>query len=388
MSDNESVLIYGLSTEGYMIASSLVSNSIPTIIIDEKLHIATEITNDIITNYPTATEFIEAESLFRIKPEKDVISNTRIIFFTPKIHNNDNLNQTLSNFSDLSKGIEKDSIIFSCVPVGYERNNELIEILERNSGLDSQKDFVYCYVPLKPRTTRAISVGISRFDQIKIANEHLKNTDIKYSKISDIYLSELKHLEYISSKYSAMISSSESMKYIKDFISRKDLGSSLGDVKYIDDLSDELYDVKCFSSSLDSGEPFLYIMSGISKGIESYSRFFITELKSFMKENQLKASRTEIYLSWDLDKFEIRGNKILFHNALLNKIADLVGNVTELNDYFSQNSKRVISLPLSEKKQLLIICSNQDLHQVNALNAKKRDDIYLLHANTICDRKY
>ena len=107
-----------------------------------------------------------------------------------------------------------------------------------------------------------------------------------------------------------------------------------------------------------------------------------------MKENQLKASRTEIYLSWDLDKFEIRGNKILFHNALLNKIADLVGNVTELNDYFSQNSKRVISLPLSEKKQLLIICSNQDLHQVNALNAKKRDDIYLLHANTICDRKY
>ena len=98
-------------------------------------------------------------------------------------------------------------------------------------------------------------------------------------------------------------------------------------------------------------------MSGISKGIESYSRFFITELKSFMKENQLKASRTEIYLSWDLDKFEIRGNKILFHNALLNKIADLVGNVTELNDYFSQNSKSVISLPLSEKKQLLIICS-------------------------------
>ncbi len=174
---------------------------------------------------------------------------------------------------------------------------------------------------------------------------------------SDGINKKISGLEYISSKYSAMISSSESMKYIKDFISRKDLGSSLGDVKYIDDLSDELYDVKCFSSSLDSGEPFLYIMSGISKGIESYSRFFITELKSFMKENQLKASRTEIYLSWDLDKFEIRGNKILFHNALLNKIADLVGNVTELNDYFSQNSKRVISLPLSEKKQLLIICS-------------------------------
>ena len=102
MSDNESVLIYGLSTEGYMIASSLVSNSIPTIIIDEKLHLATEITPDIIANYPTATEFIEAESLFRIKPEKDVVSKNKIIFFTPKIHNYDNLNQTLSSFSDLS----------------------------------------------------------------------------------------------------------------------------------------------------------------------------------------------------------------------------------------------------------------------------------------------
>lgn len=386
MSDNESVLIYGLSTEGYMIASSLVSNSIPTIIIDEKLHIATELTSDIIANYPTAKEFIEAESLFRIKPEKDVISKNKIIFFTPKIHNDDNLNQTLSNFSDLSKGIEKDSIIFSCVPIGYGNNNELIEILERNSGLDSQKDFVYCYIPLKPRTLNAISVGISRLDQIKIANTHLKNTAIKHPTISEIYLSELKHLEYISSKYSVLISSSESMKYIKDFVSRKDLGSSFSDIKYIDDLSDELCDVKCFSSSLDSGEPFLYIVSGILKGIESYSRFFVTELKSFMKENQLKASRTEIYLSWDLDKFEIRGDKILLHKTLLNKIADLVGNVTDLNDYMSSNPKRVVSLPSSEKNQLLIICSHQALQQVSDINAKKQDDIYLLHADTICDR--
>ena len=386
MSDNESVLIYGLSTEGYMIASSLVSNSIPTIIIDEKLHIATELTNDIIANYPTAKEFIEAESLFRIKPEKDAISKNKIIFFAPKIHNDDNLNQIISNFSDLSKLIEKDSIIFSCVPIGYGKNNELIEILERNSGLDSQKDFVYCYVPLKPRTINAISVGISRLDQIKIVNNHLKNSAIKYSKISEIYLSELKHLEYISSKYSTLISSSESMKYVKDFVSRKNLESSLNNVKYIDDLSDELSDVKCFSSSLDSGEPFLYIMSGILKVIESYSRFFVTELKSFMKENQLKASRTEIYLSWDLDKFEIRGNKILLHDIILNKIADLVGNVTDLNDYLSSNQKRVVSLPSSEKNQLLIICSNQALQQVNNINAKKQDDIYLLHANTICDR--
>ena len=176
------------------------------------------------------------------------------------------------------------------------------------------------------------------------------------------------------------------MKYIKDFISRKDLESSSRGVKYIDDLSDELYDVKCFSSSLDSGEPLLYILSGILKGIEYYSRFFITELKSFMKENQLKASRTEIYLSWEIDKFEIRGDKILLHDAILNKITDLVGNVIDLNDYLSNNPKRVISLPSSEKKQLLIICSNQDLQQLDIINAKKQDDIYLLHANTICDR--
>ena len=105
-----------------------------------------------------------------------------------------------------------------------------------------------------------------------------------------------------------------------------------------------------------------------------------------MKENQLKASRTEIYLSWEIDKFEIRGDKILLHDAILNKITDLVGNVIDLNDYLSNNPKRVISLPSSEKKQLLIICSNQDLQQLDIINAKKQDDIYLLHANTICDR--
>ena len=85
MEEAKSVLVYGLSTEGYMIASSLVSKSISTVLLDEKLHVATEINKQILSNYSSAQELIDAESLLSINPEKNAKSENLIIFFTPKI---------------------------------------------------------------------------------------------------------------------------------------------------------------------------------------------------------------------------------------------------------------------------------------------------------------
>ena len=83
LENNDSVLVYGLSTEGYILSNSLVSNSIRTTILDEKLHVATEITPQILSEYSTARSIIEAEALFSIQPEKNAIIENPIIFFTP-----------------------------------------------------------------------------------------------------------------------------------------------------------------------------------------------------------------------------------------------------------------------------------------------------------------
>ena len=89
LENDYSVLVYGLSTEGYILSNSLVSNSIRTTILDEKLHVATEITPQILSEYPTARSIIEEEALFSIQPEKNAISENPIIFFTPKIRETD-----------------------------------------------------------------------------------------------------------------------------------------------------------------------------------------------------------------------------------------------------------------------------------------------------------
>ena len=273
METNNSVLVYGLSTEGYMISNSLVSNSISTTILDEKLHVATEITPQILSEYSTASSIIEEEALFSIQPEKNAISENPIIFFAPKIRTNDDYKKKIfSLVSELSTELSKGAIFFNCIPLGYGQNSEMVEIIERSSGLDSQSDFIYSYTPLEPRTTKSITFGTHNLDNKKIVQNIAKNANIKFTQIYDLELSEIFHLEKISSLYSPIVAKSESLKKIKDYDKRKLI---INENYYVEDLTNHLSDIRCFTSSLDSGDPSLYMMSGIMRGIDSFTRYFI-----------------------------------------------------------------------------------------------------------------
>ena len=385
METNNSVLVYGLSTEGYMISNSLVSNSISTTILDEKLHVATEITPQILSEYSTASSIIEEEALFSIQPEKNAISENPIIFFAPKIRTNDDYKKKIfSLVSELSTELSKGAIFFNCIPLGYGQNSEMVEIIERSSGLDSQSDFIYSYTPLEPRTTKSITFGTHNLDNKKIVQNIAKNANIKFTQIYDLELSEIFHLEKISSLYSPIVAKSESLKKIKDYDKRKLI---INENYYVEDLTNHLSDIRCFTSSLDSGDPSLYMMSGIMRGIDSFTRYFIDELKSFMKTNSLKASKTEIYLCWSIDKSEIRGDKAIMHEHIIDKIYDVVGNINDINDYATtKNGQASYYLPTSDKKQLLILCSKNDEKILKTFKRNLDDNMFLIHANTLCTR--
>ena len=129
LENNDSVLVYGLSTEGYILSNSLVSNSIRTTILDEKLHVATEITPQILSEYSTARSIIEAEALFSIQPEKNAISENPIIFFTPKIRETDDYKKKIKLLKPGITGIG--SIVF--------RNEEKYLKSEENDSNDFYK---------------------------------------------------------------------------------------------------------------------------------------------------------------------------------------------------------------------------------------------------------
>tara|TARA_B100001750_G_scaffold90086_1_gene71191 strand:+ start:2606 stop:3712 length:1107 start_codon:yes stop_codon:yes gene_type:complete len=368
-----------------MISNSLVSNSISTTILDEKLHVATEITPQILSEYSTASSIIEEEALFSIQPEKNAISENPIIFFAPKIRTNDDYKKKIfSLVSELSTELSKGAIFFNCIPLGYGQNSEMVEIIERSSGLDSQSDFIYSYTPLEPRTTKSITFGTHNLDNKKIVQNIAKNANIKFTQIYDLELSEIFHLEKISSLYSPIVAKSESLKKIKDYDKRKLI---INENYYVEDLTNHLSDIRCFTSSLDSGDPSLYMMSGIMRGIDSFTRYFIDELKSFMKTNSLKASKTEIYLCWSIDKSEIRGDKSIMHENIIDKIYDVVGNINDINDFTTtKNGQASYYLPTSDKKQLLIICSKNDEKILKSFKRNLNDNMFLIHANTLCTR--
>ena len=385
METHDSVLVYGLSTEGYMISNSLVSKSISTTILDEKLHVATEITPQILSEYSSAQSIIEEEALFSIQPEKNAISENPIIFFAPKIRESDDYKKKVfSLVSELATEISKNTIFFNCVPLGYGQNSEMVEIIERSSGLNSETDFMYSYLPLESRSTKSITFGTHNLDNKKTVQTLAKNANIKFTDIYDLELSEIIHLEKLTSLYSPIISKVESFKKIKNHDKRKTLKN---ENYYVDDLTNHVSDIRCFNSSLDSGDPSLYMMSGISRSIDSFTRYFIDELKSFMKHNSLKASKTEIYLCWSIDKSEIRGDKSIMHEHIIDKIYDVVGNVENINDFKTvKNGQASYYLPTSDKKQLLILCSKTDEKILKTFKRNQRDNMFLIHADTLCTR--
>jgi len=390
--DSNPVVVYGLSTEGYQIASSLAMNHTPTILVDERLQVATEVGPETVSTYSTARELIEEESLLGIRPIDVTISETDAVFFTPKIRRpgEEAKKEWSSMLSSISKSISKGTIIFSCLPVGFGVNSEMIEIVERASGLKAWEEFTYVYLPLLPRTRSAITFGMEKNELVEKANEILRLAQIKHPKSLTLHLSEINYLREIMGQYPKQVIELEVYKSVRDFKLRRELSKSTkAEVPYLDDLADGLHDIKNIVSSLQSGDPLLYIASGVLRGIEGYSRYLTDELKALMKEKELKASRTDVTLGWNLDRFEIRGEKILLRELLIERIGDLVGDVgSPIGVEYGTSSEKVARMPIvsGEKIHLLIICSKSDENLLIGLDSRTLGGIVTLKANLVCTR--
>ncbi len=350
MGDSDSVVVYGLSTEGYQIASALAVNQGPTVLVDERLQVATEVESETVSTYSNARELVEEESLMGIRPIDVAISEADAVFFTPKIRRagDEAKKEWSSMLSSISSSISKGIIVFSCLPVGFGINSEMIEIIERASGLKAWDEFTFVYLPLLPRTKSAITFGVESNGSVARALEILHLAQIRHPRNVSMQLAEINYLREIMGKYPQRAIELEAYKSIRNFKDRRDLSKSTkANVPYLDELADGLHDVKNIVSSLQSGEPALYISSGVLRGIEGYTRYLTDELKAVMKEKELKASRTDVTLAWNLDRFEIRGEKIFLHELLIERIGDLVGDVgSPIGIEYGTSSEKVARIPI------------------------------------------
>ena len=372
----EKVVFFGLSTEGYHLASKMVVNGADVKIIDESAQGAIVLNSEIAQTYTDVIALREDEPLLSMEPGNVAISKAKYLFFTPRIRKTgqDLKTEVNSKFKDAVAELKKGSSVINCLPTGFGGNNENISLLEHVTGLKAGKDSSYFYFPLNDLNKTPDVIGaIKQAEEKKLLS--LLKTDKKEKKFVDISSAENLHAIDTIQRFSNQCSIIEvcgkfvknNSKHTTSFNEYKDL--------YLDDMVSGFYDLRMLGSSFESAQTLMYLINGSVRGIHGYIKRLIDTIRITLKKNDLKASKTKIVLSWTLDTNEMRGDKIEMLNSISSKLRDYIGDV--------ETSSGSIDLFHQDKVTIVVACSDHDYKEIK--ENSKDDNIFVIKANPLCE---
>ncbi|MFB5645699.1 MAG: hypothetical protein ACE5R3_03760 [Nitrosopumilaceae archaeon] len=371
------VVVYGLSTEGYSLACQMAIKGADVSIIDESAPSAISLKSEIAKTYPNVSSLKEDEPLLSMEPIDVAISKAKYLFFAPRIRKTgqDIKTEINSKFKDATSSLKKNSSVVYTLPIGFGGNNENISLLEHVTGFEVGKSISYYYFPLADlkNTPNVIGSFNSKKD-----NELAELLTIGKKEKKFVSLSSSEHFHAIDtlSKFSSLCSVLEVCKFAHDDVTKSDLSSDEFQNLYLDDMINGLYDLKALGSSFEGANTLMYLINGSIKGIDGYIKRLIDEIRATLKKNDLKASRTKIALSWNLDQHEMRGDKIEMLQNLISRLRDYIGDVESFD---TPN----FDLFHSDKTTIVVACSKTDYESIE--KTKKESDLLLIKANPLCE---
>ena len=371
----EKVVFFGLSTEGYSLASQMVTNGADVQIIDEASSSAILLKPEIAKAYTNVISLREDEPLLAMEPSKIAISKSKYLFFTPRIRKTgqDLKTEINSKFKDAVGALKEGSSVINCLPTGFGGNNEHISLLKHVTGLDVGKSVSYFYFPLNDLNKMPKVIGSAKKnDEKKLLS--LLNMDKKERKIVDISSAEYLHAIDTVQSFSSLCSILEICKFVNKDAKSVTLFNDFKTI-YLDDMITGLYDLRMLGSSFENAQTLMYLINGSIRGINGFIKRLIDTIRITLKKNDLKASKTKIVLSWTLDTNEMRGDKIEMLNTIASKLRDYIGDVetsTGSEDFFHH-----------DKVTIAVACSSLDYKEIK--ENQKGDDIFLIKANPLCE---
>ena len=372
----EKVVFFGLSTEGYHLASKMVINGADVKIIDESAQGAIVLNSEIAQTYTDVISLREDEPLLSMEPGNVAISKAKYLFFTPRIRKTgqDLKTEVNSKFKDAVVELKKGSSVINCLPTGFGGNNENISLLEHVTGLKAGKDSSYFYFPLNDMNKTPDVIGAIKQAEGKRLLSLLK-TDKKEKKFVDIYSAENLHAINTIQRFSNQCGIIEVCgKFVKNNSKHTTSFNEFKDL-YLDDMVSGFYDLRMLGSSFESAQTLMYLINGSVRGIHGYIKRLIDTIRITLKKNDLKASKTKIVLSWTLDTNEMRGDKIEMLNSISSKLRDYIGDV--------ETSSGSIDLFHQDKVTIVVACSNHDYKEIK--ENSKDDNIFVIKANPLCE---
>ena len=371
----EKVVFFGLSTEGYSLASQMAINGADVQIIDESNATAILLKPETAKTYTNVISLREDEPLLAMEPSNVAISKAEYLFFTPRIRKTgqDLKTEVNSKFKDAVGELKKDSSIINCLATGFGGNNENISLLRHITGHTAGKEISYFYFPLNDLNNTPDVIGsLKQTGEKKLLS--LLKLDKKEKKFVDISSAEYLHAIYTIQKFSSLCSVLEVCKFVKNDAKHTKLFNNFKDL-YLDDMITGLYDLRMLGSSFESAQTLMYLINGSVRGISSYIKRLIDTIRLTLKKNDLKASKTKIVLSWTLDTNEMRGDKIEMLNTIASKLRDYIGDV--------ETSTGSVELFHHDKVTIVVACSDSDYKEIK--ENQKGEDVFVIKANPLCE---
>ena len=371
------VVVYGLSTEGYAIASQMAIKGADVYIIDESNPSAISLKAEIAKIYPNVSSLKEDEPLLALEPIDVAISKAQFLFFAPRIRKTgqDIKTEIHSKFKDAVNSLKKNSAVIYTLPTGFGGNNENISLLEHVTGLEIGKQISYFYYPLENIEQQPKIIGsFNGKEDSKLAE--LLSTGKKEKKFVAISSSEHFHAINVLSRFSSLCSILEVCKYAQDDITKNDLSSDNLQEIFLDDMVTGLFDLKSLGSSFEGASTLMYLINGSVKGIDGYIKRLIDEIRATLKKNDLKASRTKIAISWTLDQHAMRGDKMEMLQNLTSRLRDYIGDVEAYENPH-------LDIFHSDKTTIVVACSKSDFENIE--KNKKDANLIVVKANPLCE---
>lgn len=371
------VVVFGLSTEGYSLACQMALKGADVQIIDETTPSAISIKADIAKTYPSVLSLKEDEPLLEMEPIDIAISKAKYLFFTPRIRKTgqDTKTEVHSKFKDATSQLKKGSSVIYNLGTGFGGNNENISLLEHVTGLELGKSISYYYFPISDPTQTPNVIGSFNNKKDETLAE-LLSIGKKEKKFVSLSSSEHFHAINILSRFSGLCSILEVCKFAQDENTKNDLASDSFNDIFLDDMINGLYDLRSLGSSFEGANTLMYLVNGSVKGIDGYIKRLIDEIRTTLKKNDLKASRTKIALSWTLDQHAMRGDKIEMLQNLTYRLRDYIGDVEayEGPDF---------DLFHSDKTTVVVVCSKYDYE--NIMKKRKDAELIMIKTNPLCE---
>ncbi len=370
------VVVYGLSTEGYSIACQMAIKGADVFIVDESAHMAISLKAEIAKTYPNVTSLKEDEPLLGVEPIDVAISHSEYLFFAPRIRKSgqEAKMEIHSKFKDAISSIKKGGSVIYNLPTGIGGNNETISLLEHITGLEMGKGISYFYYPLTKNQTSQIIGSFNGKTDDKL--DKLLEMDKKGKKFVSIASAEILHAVKILTQFTSLASILEVCKFAQDPVTRNDLVFTDYKDLFLDDMTNDLYDLRSLGTSIEGAGTMMYLVNGSIKGMEGYVKRLIDEIRSTLKKNELKASRTRVVLVWTQDSYAMRGDKVDMLNSLVTKLRDYIGDVE-----VHQGSGK--DLFHSDKTTIIVACSKSDYDKI--VKNGKDSDLIIIKTNPLCE---